>query len=94
MIPVNKKPLKPSNTRLVKPEVAQLLFDLMTSEKWLAQIVDRGINSVPAAKQYILDKMHPDLKLKGFINYIIIDLETKGEIGTCSLHDRNGAGRI
>ncbi|WKV11455.1 GNAT family N-acetyltransferase [Marivirga harenae] len=87
---MNKKPLKPINIRPITPEDAPLLFDLMTSEKWLAQIGDRGIKSVADARQYILDKMHPDLHRKGFVNHIVIDSETKAEIGTCSLHDRDG----
>ncbi|WP_340153403.1 GNAT family N-acetyltransferase [uncultured Marivirga sp.] len=87
---MNKKPLKPINIRPITPEDAPLLFDLMTSEKWLAQIGDRGIKSVADARQYILDKMHPDLHRKGFVNHIVIDSETKAEIGTCSLHHRDG----
>ncbi|WKK84304.1 GNAT family N-acetyltransferase [Marivirga arenosa] len=87
--------LKAITIRPVAPEDASLLFELMTSAKFLAKIGDRGIKSEADARQYILAKMHPDLKKKGFfVNHIIMDSETKAEIGTCSLHDREGINGV
>jgi len=91
---VNIKALKAINIRPVAPEDVPLLFELMTSAKFLAKIGDRGIKSEPDARQYILTKMHPDLNKKGFVNHIIMDSETKAEIGTCSLHDREGINGV
>jgi len=76
--------------RPVTEKDSQLLFNLMTGQNWLEKIGDKGIKTVSDAKQYIIDKMHPELKEKGFINYVIVDEETKDEVGTCSLHNRLG----
>lgn len=81
---------RPIELRLVTEHDAQLLFDLMTAENWLNHIGDRGIKTLADARQYIADKMHPDLHEKGFVNHVIIDSETKEEVGTCSLHNREG----
>jgi len=81
---------RPIELRLVTEHDAQLLFDLMTAENWLNHIGDRGIKTVEDARQYIAYKMHPDLHEKGFVNHVIIDSETKEEVGTCSLHNREG----
>ncbi|WP_421976352.1 GNAT family N-acetyltransferase [Roseivirga seohaensis] len=87
---MNKAPEKEIELRLVSENDAQLLYDLMTAKKWLNYIGDRGIKTLEDAKQYILDTMHPDLQLKGFVNHVVIDSETKEEVGTCSLHNREG----
>lgn len=76
--------------RPVTEQDAPLLFELMTGNTWLTHIGDKGIKTVADARQYILDKMHPDLPVKGFVNHVIIDPETQVEVGTCSLHDREG----
>jgi len=81
---------RPIELRPLTEKDASLLYELMTADNWLAFIGDRGIKSVADAKQYIVDKMHPDLNVKGFINHVIIDSETKAEVGTCSLHNRIG----
>lgn len=86
----DQNPQRPVELRLVTEEDAELLYNLMTSEKWLKYIGDKGINSINDARKYILDKMHPDLKKKGFVNHVIIDPETRSAVGTCSLHDREG----
>ncbi|MDW3191521.1 MAG: GNAT family N-acetyltransferase [Cytophagales bacterium] len=83
-------PQRPVELRLVTEGDAPLLFELMTSEKWLTHIGDRGVYSMNDARQYILDKMHPDLSQKGFVNHVIIDPVTNSAVGTCSLHDREG----
>lgn len=81
---------KPIDLRPITEEDAPLLFDLMTGKTWLTNIGDKGIGTLLDARQYIKDKMHPDLPEKGFVNHVIIDPDTKVEVGTCSLHDREG----
>lgn len=76
--------------RLVTEHDAQLLYDLMTANNWLSHIGDRGIKTLEDARQYISNRMHPDLHEKGFVNHVIIDSETREEVGTCSLHNREG----
>ena len=87
---MEKAPARDVKLRLVTESDAQLLFDLMTSKTWLNNIGDRGIKTVEDAGQYIINKMHPDLHEKGFVNHVIVDSETKKEVGTCSLHNREG----
>ncbi|WP_162415611.1 GNAT family N-acetyltransferase [Cyclobacterium roseum] len=87
---MDKAVARPIQLRLVTEQDAPLLYDLMTGANWLSHIGDRGIKTVTDAKQYILDKMHPELSVKGFVNHVIIDAETKEEVGTCSLHNREG----
>jgi RimJ/RimL family protein N-acetyltransferase len=77
-------------TRLLEVSDAPLLFQLMTSEKWLKYIGDRGINTLIDTENYIRSKMHSDLSVKGFINHVILDAETGDEVGTCSIHNREG----
>lgn len=80
--------------RLVTEQDAQLLFGIMTGKNWLNHIGDRGLKTIEDSKDYILDRMHPDLGVKGFVNHVIIDSQTKEEVGTCSLHDREGVEGI
>jgi len=87
---MEKAPARDVKLRLVTENDAQLLFNLMTAKNWLNSIGDRGIKTVEDARHYIIDKMHPDLHKKGFVNHVIIDSETKEEVGTCSLHNREG----
>lgn len=76
--------------RLITEEDAPLLYQLMTADNWLAHIGDRGISSIADARRYIQDRMHPELEEKGFINHVISDPQIKQELGTCSLHNREG----
>jgi ribosomal-protein-alanine N-acetyltransferase len=76
--------------RPVEQEDAQLLFDLMTTDKWMRFIGDRGINTIEDAIEYIENRMHPDLSIKGFVNHVIIEKHSGAKVGTCSLHNRAG----
>ncbi len=77
-------------TRLLKISDAPLLFQLMTSEKWHKFIGDRGVNTIADAENYIRSKMDSDLSVKGFTNHVILDTKTGNEVGTCSIHNREG----
>lgn len=76
--------------RLVKPSDAAFFFQLMNSSGWIQFIGDRGIRNSKDALQYIADKMHADLKVKGFVNHVMIEKVSGLLVGTCSLHDRIG----
>ncbi|MEO9484170.1 MAG: GNAT family N-acetyltransferase [Ekhidna sp.] len=57
-------------------------------------IGDRGVYSEIDALRYMNERMHPDLTKKGFVNHVMIEKETGVAVGTCSLHDRDGAEGI
>jgi RimJ/RimL family protein N-acetyltransferase len=76
--------------RPVNLEDGRILYKLMTTDKWIQFVGDRGVATLEDARRYIKNKMHPDLKVKGFVNHIIIDQLTQKEVGTCSLHNRRG----
>ncbi len=76
--------------QVVLPDDAEFLFKLMNTQKWYDFIGDRGIKTVDDARQYIMNKMHPKLSEKGFVNHLMIDKTTNKIVGTCSLHDRDG----
>ncbi|MEO1254028.1 MAG: GNAT family N-acetyltransferase [Bacteroidota bacterium] len=76
--------------RIIKAADASFLHQLMNTPKWFSYIGDRHINSEEDAIQYMKDKMHADLAVKGFMNHVMITKETNEPVGTCSLHDREG----
>ncbi|MGA8855003.1 MAG: GNAT family N-acetyltransferase, partial [Christiangramia sp.] len=69
-------------------EDATFIFELFNSPKWLQFIGDRKIRSVENAKNYISERMHPQLQKLGFSNYTIIRKSDNLKIGTCGLYDR------
>ncbi len=75
-------------------EDATFIFELFNSPKWLQFIGDRKIRSVENAKNYISNRMHPQLKKLGFSNYTVIRKSDNLKIGTCGLYDREGLNGI
>ncbi len=69
---------------------AELIFELLNSPKWIKYIGDRNVKSVQKAKEYILEKMIPQLERLGFSNYTLIRKLDGKKIGTCGLYDREG----
>lgn len=82
--------MKEIELRLIHKNDAPFLKELMNAPNWIKYIGDRHIYSTKAAENYIQSKMSPILNEKGFINHIIIDIEKNQEVGTCSLHLREG----
>lgn len=75
-------------------EDAHFVFQLMNSAKWLRFIGDRKISSLENARQYILDKMLPQLERLGYSNYTVIRKEDGLKLGSCGLYDRHGVDGI
>jgi len=78
---------------LLKPtslEDASFIIELLNSPKWIEFIGDRNVHTKEEAKQYILEKMTPQLKKMGFANYTVIRKEDNIKMGTCGLYDREG----
>lgn len=69
---------------------ASFLYQLMNTPKWFAYIGDRKIRNEADALQYMEDRMHPDLQIKGFVNHVMTEKTSNQPVGTCSLHDREG----
>ena len=78
---------------LIKPtseKDAKFIFELLNTPKWIENIGDRNIKTVENAKDYILDKMKPQLERLGYSNYTLIRKIDNVKIGTCGLYDREG----
>jgi [ribosomal protein S5]-alanine N-acetyltransferase len=69
---------------------AEFVFSLFNTPKWLKYIGDRNIRSVEDAKEYIKNKMLPQLERLGFANYTLIRKSDQKKIGICGLYDREG----
>lgn len=75
---------------LISPNDSQFLLELMNTDKWLQYIGDRNISTEQDAQNYMQERMHADLKVKGFINHVITERASQSKVGTCSIHDREG----
>jgi len=60
----------------------------------LKYIGDRNIKTVENAKDYIKEKMIPQLERLGYSNYTLIRKQDNKKIGTCGLYDREGIDGI
>jgi len=80
--------------RPTSEEDAEFIFELLNTPKWIKNIGDRNVNSVEIAKDYILNKMQPQLERLGYSNYTLIRKSDNVKIGTCGLYDRDGLDGI
>ena len=81
----------------IKPTLvkdAEFIFELLNTPKWIENIGDRNIKTVENAKDYILNRMIPQLEKLGYSNYTIIRKIDNIKIGTCGLYDREGLDGI
>lgn len=69
---------------------AEFIFELVNTPKWIANIGDRNVKSVEAAKTYIKERMTPQLEKLGYGNYTLIRKVDNRKIGTCGLYNREG----
>ena len=82
---------------LIKPTSvgdAEFIYQLMNTPKFIKYIGDRNIKSIEAAKNYIRNKMLPQLNSLGYSNYSLIRKSDDSKIGTCGLYDREGMDGI
>jgi RimJ/RimL family protein N-acetyltransferase len=78
---------------LLKPtsvEDASFIVELVNSPKWIQYIGERNVRTEGEAKQYILEKMTPQLEKMGFANYTVVRKLDGVKMGTCGLYDREG----
>ena len=69
---------------------SEFIFELLNTPKWLKYIGDRNIKTMEDAKDYIKEKMIPQLERLGYSNYTLTTKQDHQKIGTCGLYDRDG----
>jgi ribosomal-protein-alanine N-acetyltransferase len=71
-------------------EDAAFILELLNTPKWIQFIGDRKVRTLEDAKNYIKNRMLPQLKRLGYSNYTVIRKEDNRKVGTCGLYDREG----
>ncbi len=69
---------------------ADLIYQLMSTSKFIKYVGDRNINSIEDAEKYIRTKMLPQLRTDGYSSYSLITKTGGEKIGTCGLYNRDG----
>ncbi len=69
---------------------ASLIYELLNTPKWIKYIGDRNVRTVDDGKDYIQQKMLPQLEKLGYGNYTVIRKSDGEKLGTCGLYDREG----
>ena len=69
---------------------AKFIFKLLNTPKWIKYIGDRNIRTIENAREYIIEKMIPQLERLGYSNYTLIRKIDHQKIGICGLYDREG----
>lgn len=76
--------------RPTSEEDAAFILELLNSPKWLRYIGDRNVQTVESAREYIRERMLPQLQKLGYSNYTVIRKSDGVKMGTCGLYDREG----
>lgn len=71
-------------------EDASFLVELLNTPKWLQYIGDRKVRSIEDAKEYVKNKIRPQLERLGYANYTVIRKSDGAKLGSCGLYDREG----
>ncbi|MDH7447362.1 GNAT family N-acetyltransferase [Aquimarina sp. 2201CG14-23] len=69
---------------------ASFYLELLNTPKWIQNIGDRNVKSIAEAKNYIAEKMTPQLERLGYSNYTVIRKLDNKKLGCCGLYDREG----
>lgn len=78
---------------ILKPtmeEDADMVYAVLNTPKWFQFVGDRNIANEDEAKQYIKDRMLPQLFKLGYGNFTVIKKETGEKMGMAGLYDRDG----
>lgn len=73
---------------------AEFILQLLNTPKWIKYIGDRSVNNLNEAKEYIKEKMIPQLERLGYSNFTLIRKIDNQKIGCCGLYDREGLDGI
>ena len=88
----NKPSLKTARLELrpTTEEDAAFILELLNTPTWIQNIGDRQVTTLQAAKQYIQERMLPQVERLGFGNFTLLRIEDGKKVGTCGLYDREG----
>ena len=76
--------------RPTSEEDAAFILNLLNTPKWLQFVGDRNVKTVDAARDYIKERMLPQLEKLGYSNYTVIRKSDHVKLGCCGLYDREG----
>ena len=71
-------------------EDAAFVKKLINTPKWLRFVGDRNVHTEAEARDYIKERMLPQLERLGYSNYTLIRREDGEKLGCCGLYDREG----
>lgn len=69
---------------------AEFVYQILNTPKWIQYIGERNVKTIELAKEYIKNKMTPQLERLGYSNYTMIRKLDNVKIGSCGLYDRDG----
>jgi len=75
-------------------EDASFVLELLNTPKWIKNIGKRDVSSEEEAREYIKQKMTPQLERLGFSNYTVIRKVDGAKMGSCGLYDREGLSGV
>ena len=85
MLETNRLLIKPTNL-----DDAGFVLELMNTDGWIRFIGDRNVHTIEDAKNYISEKMLPQLEEFGFGNNTLIRKADHAKIGSCGMYLRPG----
>jgi len=71
-------------------EDGPFIFQLLNSENWIKYIGDRNVKNEEQAREYIKNKIFPQLKKFGYSNNTVIRKSDLAKIGSCGIYHREG----
>lgn len=69
---------------------AAFWLQLVNSPKWLLHVGDRQVRTEEAARQYIRERMEPQLRRYGYGNFTLFLKPDRIPVGVCGLYKREG----
>ncbi len=69
---------------------AAFVMELLNSPKFIQYVGDREVRSEKEARDYIRDRMLPQLERLGYSNYTLVRKADGIKLGCCGLYDREG----
>ncbi|MEM7315182.1 MAG: GNAT family N-acetyltransferase [Planctomycetota bacterium] len=76
--------------RPTTPDDAEFVFEILNTPKWLENIGDRNVHSLDDARNYIAERMTPQLQRLGYSNNTMIRKSDDAKVGFCGFYDREG----
>lgn len=73
---------------------AAFWLQLVNSPKWLRHVGDRQVRTEEDARQYIRERMEPQLSRYGYGNFTFLHKPDGREVGVCGLYKRDGLDAV